>query len=145
MNSNQSGADGGIIRGPFQGSLAHLVASGGLWSLWAISWPSPHPSPCQPDQICMVQKGLLTCTGVSKIYIFYVQLAPIWGILGPLKSVFALFWPFLANKANIPPFPHKREGRLPRYVCHCDKSSKIRYSYISKVGLEPKFQVKGPL
>ena len=40
-------------------------------------------------------------TGVPhKYHIFYVQLAPIGGILGPLKSVLAPFWPFWANKAH---------------------------------------------
>ena len=56
MDSNQSGAVGGIIWGPFQGSLTHLGASRGLQSqkrgpFWAVFWPIltfPDPPPANP-------------------------------------------------------------------------------------------------
>ena len=68
MDSNQSGAVGGIIWGPFQGSLTHLGASRGLQSqkrgpFWAIFWPSLNP-PCQPGQIFWSK---IACTGVPHI------------------------------------------------------------------------------
>ena len=47
--SNQSGATGGIDWGPYQGSLVHLGASGGLRNqIYAISGPFlTFPVPCQ--------------------------------------------------------------------------------------------------
>ena len=47
----------------------------------------------------------------TKYGVFYVQLAHIGGILGILKSVSALFFPFFATKANILSFPHQKGGR----------------------------------
>ena len=52
MDSNQSGAVGGIIWGPFPESLTHFGASRGLQShkrgpFWAIFWPSLTP-PANP-------------------------------------------------------------------------------------------------
>ena len=55
-------------------------------------WPRPSLTPpSQPGQIILVQND-------SHIlyYMFYVQLAPLGGILGPLKSDLGLFWPFRA-------------------------------------------------
>ena len=37
----------------------------------------------------------MVCTGVPHIYyMFHVELAPLGGIFGPLKSDLGIFWPF---------------------------------------------------
>ena len=47
-----------------------------------------------PDPPLLTQSNFwskMACTYVLRIEVFYVQLAPLGGILGPLKSVLALF------------------------------------------------------
>ena len=68
INSNQSGAVGGIIWGPFQGSLTHLGASKGLRSqkrgpYLAIFGPSLTP-PANPVKFFWSK---MACTGVPHI------------------------------------------------------------------------------
>ena len=71
MDSNQSGAVGGIIWGPFPGSWTHLGASGRLQrQIRAIlgqilTFPDP---PCQLGQIFMVPNGLHRCPTNSITY-----------------------------------------------------------------------------
>ena len=68
MDSNQSGAVGGAIQGPFQGSLTHLGASRRLRSQKYIK-ARPilghiltfFDPPCQPGQIFLVKNSLYRC------------------------------------------------------------------------------------
>merc|ERR1712004_527930 len=68
MDSNQSGAVGGIILGVFQGSLTHLGASRRLRSQKYIK-ARPilghiltfFDPPCQPGQIFLVKNSLYRC------------------------------------------------------------------------------------
>ena len=86
MNSNQSEAVRVHFRGPW-----HIWGPlGGLRSQTeAISWadfPAPPPLPTHfygPKWVVQVSH--------TQYYIFYVQLAPVGGIFGPLKSVFGRF------------------------------------------------------
>ena len=71
MDSNQSGAVGGIIWGPFQGSWAHLGASRGLRSqkrgpFGAIFWPSL-PPPANPVKFFWSK---MACTSVPHIVLY---------------------------------------------------------------------------
>ena len=47
----------------------------------------------------MGPKDIFCSTKISKkkYYLFYVELAPLLGILGPLKSDLGVFWPFQAT------------------------------------------------
>ena len=47
----------------------------------------------------MGPKDIFCSTKISKkkYYLFYVELAPLLGILGPLKSDLGVFWPFRAT------------------------------------------------
>ena len=72
MDSNQSGAVGGIILGVFQGSLAHLGASRRLRGQRYIEarFILGHiltffDPPCQPGQIFLVQNSLYRCPTYS--------------------------------------------------------------------------------
>ena len=49
--------------------------------------------------LCAFLWSEMARTGVPHIATYFMG-----GSLGPLKSVLALFWPFCANKANMPPF-----------------------------------------
>ena len=106
MDSNQSGAVGGIILGVFQGSLTHLGASrrlrgqkyikarpilGHILTFFAPPLPtrSNFFGPKQLVQVSHIQ-----------YYMFHVELAPVGGILGPLKSDLGVFW------AKIPLYPY---------------------------------------
>ena len=92
MDLNQSRAVGGNILGPIQGSLTNVETSGRLQSqIQAIlgqilTFPDP---PCQLSQFFYGPKWLVQVSH-TWYYIFHVQLAPIGGILGPLKSVLPL-------------------------------------------------------
>ena len=72
MDSNQSGAVGGIILGVFQGSLTHLGASRRLRGQRYIKARSIlghiltfFDPPCQPGQIFLVQNSLYRCPTYS--------------------------------------------------------------------------------
>ena len=98
MDSNQSGAVGGIIWGPFQGSLTHLGASRGLQSqkrgpFWAKFQPSLTP-PANPVNFFWSK---MACTGVPHIVLYVLcSTRTSRSIFGPLKSDLVLFWPFRA-------------------------------------------------
>ena len=85
MDSNQSGAVGGIILGVFPGSLTHLGASRRLRGQRYIK--------TRP-----ILGNILTF--FDPPCMFHVELAPLGGILGPLKSDLGVFW------AKIPLYPY---------------------------------------
>ena len=68
------------IWGPREGSKArYWLFLGGPY----LTFPDP---PCQPGPISGFK---MACTGVPHYYMFYGELAPLGGILVPLKSVWA--------------------------------------------------------
>ena len=92
MDLNQSRALGGNILGPFQGSLTNLGASGRLQSqIQAIPGQIlTFPDPILPTRSNFYGLKWLVQVSHTLYNIYYVQLAPIGGILGPVKSVLAL-------------------------------------------------------
>ena len=70
-----------------------------IWvHFWAIFWPSLTP----PGNTVKIfgQKWLVHCTGIPHVVLYYmfdVQLAPLGGIFGPLKSNLGVFWTFPAT------------------------------------------------
>ena len=58
--------------------------------------------PCQPGQIFLVKNSLY--------YMFHGELAPIGGILGPLKSDLGVFW------AKIPLYPYNVKTQKTHFL-----------------------------
>ena len=99
MDSNQSGAVGGIILGVFQGSLTHLGASRRLWGQKYIK-ARPilghiltfFDPPCQPGQFFWSK---IACTGVPHIVLHvscWTQTS--WGYFRPSEVRFGPKYPY---------------------------------------------------
>ena len=113
MDSNQSGAVGGIILGVFQGSLTHLGASRRLRGQKYIK-ARPilghiltfFDPPCQPTQFFLVKNSLYRCPTYSTTCFMLNS----GGILGPLKSDLGVF------SAKIPLYPYNVKTQKTHFL-----------------------------
>ena len=80
----------GLYRAP-KPTVLHWVYSASCILGHILTFSDP---PSQPSQIILVQNDLKRCP--TNILHVYVQLPPLGGILGPLKSDLGLFWPYRA-------------------------------------------------
>ena len=106
-----------------------------IWSIWQI-WPLLGQKNTffidQFEGLCSKANSVkfygpkwLVQVSHTQYYIFYVQLAPIGGILGPLKSVFGRFGPI---RQIYPLFLILEGVAISAMIGYSDKSQKIRWS-----------------